>query len=256
MGKLEFATRIILLALGWTIVIARGITIGLDAGTFWSGGGLLAITLSLALVRAVDGPPSKKDPPDPKALPWGEKLIASLPGKVVVVLAVAVLAVGMGSITGTLLSVPLLGPANTVAALPDILGIAALGATLSVVGFVVPGVVIAMLGTPILSGVFEQWAGYIAPAIGGIAGAVLESGGIRGGFVGEVLESGSFATSILVVGLSALVGSVASILHEGFRDKKKLTVKGLGDTAVAGLGIGAINGIVLALILGVLGMLR
>lgn len=255
MTKLEFATRIILLALGWVLVLVRGVAIGLDTGTLWSAGGLFAVTLALALVRAVPNQPSEKNPPAPETLPWGEKLVASLPGKVVAVLAVAVLAVGMGSIVGVLVCVPVLGPTEMIAALPNVLGRAALGATLSVVGFVVFGVVIAILGTPILSGVFEHWAAYIAPAIGGVAGAVLESGAIRGGLIGEVLDSGSFAAGLLVVGLSAVVGGIASIIYEGILSEK-LTAKSLGETSTASLGIGAINGIVLALILGVLGMLR
>jgi hypothetical protein len=254
-SKLEFAARIVLLVLGWVLVIARAVTVGLHAGTLWSGGGLLAISLALALVRSMPGPPPTRKPPDPETLSKGERLSASTPGKVVTVLSVAVLAIGMGSIAGVLVCLPLLGPAETVITLPDILGRAALAATLSAVGFVILVVVIALLGTRILSGVFEHWAAYIAPVIGGVTGAVLESGATRGSWVGEVLENGAFATGLLVVGLSALVGGVASIIYEGIQSKR-LTVESLGETTIAGLGIGAINGFVLALILGILGMLR
>jgi hypothetical protein len=241
MTRTEFATRIVLLALGWVLVIARAVAVGFDAGTLWSTGGVLAISLALALVRFMPGPPPTSKPPDPETLSKGERLAASTPGKVVTILSVAVLAIGMGSIAGLLVCLPVLGPRQTVTALPGVLGRAALAATLSAVGFVILVVVIALLGTRILSGVFEHWAAYIAPVIGGVIGAVL--------------ESGAFATGLLVVGLSAVVGGIASIIYEGIQSNR-LTVKSLGETSTAGLGIGAINGLVLALTLGVLGMLR
>jgi len=255
MTKLEFATRIILLALSWGLAVARAVTIGLDAGTLWSGGGLLAVTLSLALFRWMDAPPTDREDPIPESLPWSEKLFASLPGRILGILAVATMAIGMGSIVGTLVSVPVLGITETIATLPDILGMTSLGATLSTVGFVVLTVVSAFLG-PILSSVFEEWIAYISPVIGGVAGAAIKSGSTIGGTIGEVLESGPIASGILVIGLSAVVGGIATLFHTVLRGAEKLSVKGLTDDGLAGLGLGAINGLILALILGVLGMLR
>jgi hypothetical protein len=255
MHKAEFATRIILLALGWALVMARIAGPGVDAGTLRAAGFLLAVTLSLALVRSIPDPPSGEDTPDPDTLPWTERLVAALPGKIAIVLAALLLAIGTGSIVGTLLCVPVLGPAEMVSALPGVLGKATLGAALSLIGFGLFGFVLAMLG-PILSSVFESWTMYIAPVIGGIAGAALESGPIRGGPIGEVLESGPIASGILLVGLSALVGSVASTILEGTRGKGKPSVKSLGENLIAGIGIGAINGIILALLFRAVGAWR
>ena len=255
MSKFELTIRIVLLALSWVLVIVRSVTIGLDAGTLWSGGSLLAVTLSLALVRWMDAPLTERENPTPESLPWSERLFASLPGRILGILAVATVAVGMGSIVGTLVSVPVLGPTEVIAALPDILGQAALVAALSTVGFLVLTVVSARRG-PILSSVFEQWIAYISPVIGGVAGAILEIGPSMGGTVREVLEAGPIFGGILVIGLSAVVGGIATVFHTVMRGVEKPSVKGLKDDGLAGLGLAAINGIVLALLLSVLGMLR
>jgi hypothetical protein len=172
--EVVFVEQVIVLALGWMMVIASIVSPGLDSGTLWVLGFLIALTLSLVLIRRLPGGMPGKETP-----PWAEKLVESKLGKVAVALLALILTIGTGSILGALACAAVQGVAKTIAGLPEILGTAIVGAALSVIGFGLFALLLGFLGS-VLSVAYEGWIGYIAPVVGGIVGAAV-AGGYAGG---------------------------------------------------------------------------
>lgn len=236
MNKVVFVEQVVVLALGWMVVIASIIGPWGGLGIPWVVGFLIALTLSLVLIRWLpDGKPGKETPP------WAVKLVESSLGKVVIALLALLLTVGTGSVLGALACVAVQGVARTISKLPEILGTAIVGAALSMVGFGLFALLLSLLG-PILSVVYEGWVGYIAPVVGGVVGAAIASGYVGGG--------------IYIVGIAALVGALAQTIFEVSTSKKRVRIKDVGESLTAGLGFGFINGLVLALFFWALKALR
>jgi hypothetical protein len=235
-NKVIFVELVIVLALGWVVAIASIASQGIDSSTLWVIGFFVALTLSFVLTRWLWARTPGRGPPT-----WAVRLAASKPGTVVQVLLALNLIIGMGSVIGVLICVPVQGVAKTIAGLPAILGTAMIGAAMSVVGFALFFLLLSLLG-PVLSVAFEGWIGYIAPVVGGVIGAALESGYASGG--------------MLVVGLSALVGAFALAIFTVSTGGKSVRIKDVGDSLTAGLGFGVINGLILAPLFWVLEILR
>jgi hypothetical protein len=236
MNKVVFVELVVVLALGWMVVIASIVGPWDGPVALWVVGFLIALTLSIVLIHWLpDGRPGKET----SAL--AERLVESRLGKVMIALLSLNLVVGTGSVLGVLLCVLVQGVAATIAGLPGILGTAIAGAALSMVGFAIFTLLLSLLG-PILSVVYEGWVGYIAPVVGGVAGAAIASGYVGGG--------------IGIVGTGALVGALAQVVFGVSTSKKRVKVKDVGELLTAGLGFGFINGLILALIFWVLKALR
>jgi hypothetical protein len=235
-SKVVFIELVIVLALGWVVVIASIAGPWIHSSTPWVIGFFAALTLSLVLIRWLWARTPGKEPST-----WADKLVASRPGKVVQVLLALNLTVGAGSVIGVLVCVPVQGVAKTIAGLPGILGTAMIGAAMSMIGFALFALLLSLLG-PVLSVAFEAWIGYIAPVVGGVVGAALESGYASGG--------------MLIVGLSALVGALALVIFEVSAGEKSVRIKDVGDWLTAGLGFGLVNGLILALLFWALEALR
>ena len=231
MNKKLTGAQVVVIALGWMMAIAFGVGPGFGSDTLWVPGLLLAMTAYLALDRWLPARPPENEGARPDPPGWAEKLVESIPGKIVLLLLGLTLVVGTGGLVGTLLCVPVKGLAETIASFPKTLGAAIVGALMSAIGFGLLTLLLSLAG-PILSAAFEAWIGYIAPVIGGIVGAALESGTLTGG--------------IAIVGASILVGGLASVIFEASTGKKSITAKAVGESLTAGLGFGLVNGLVLA----------
>ena len=237
MNKNLLGAQVAIIALGWMMVIAFGMGPGFDSDTLWVIALFLGMTACLALDRWLPARPPGNERTRPGPPSWAEKLVESIPGKIVLVLLGLALIAGTGGLVGTMVCVPVKGLVETIAGLPEILGAATVGAAMSVIGFGLLALLLSLLG-PILWVAFEEWIGYIAPVIGGIVGAVLESGILTGG--------------IAIVGSSILVGGLASVIFEASTSKKSVSVKAVGESLTAGLGFGLINGLILAVLFKVL----
>ncbi len=168
---------------------------------------------------------------------WVKKLVESKAGVVVQVLFSFVLVLGIGSIVGIVLWESIKGTARTVISSPGIFVAAVVGAAASTVGFGLFSLVLGMFG-PILSVVYEEWTSYVAPVVGGTVGAALGGG----------LE----VSVIYVVALSALTGGVALLFRRTLTAKERVTPKGITELAIAGVGFGVVNGIIVAAVFKVL----
>jgi hypothetical protein len=156
---------------------------------------------------------------------------------VALVLLSLMLVVSIGSIMGVILWEAVKGIAGTVTASPEIFVAAIVGAVASTVGFGLFALVLSLFG-PILSVVYEEWTEYIAPVIGGAVGAAI---------------SGGLAVSVIyMVALSALTGGIALLFYRIITAKERITFKDITELVIAGVGFGAVNGVIVAVFFKVL----
>ncbi len=194
-----------------------------DSGLHCITGLLLAAAILSCLVRKL----SQASQPASSSRP--DKPIESQAGIVVLLLSL-MLVVNVGSIIGVILWETIQGIAGTVTTSPEVFVAASVGAAASTIGFALFALALNLLG-PILSVVYEEWAAYIAPVIGGTVGAAI-SGGLD---------------IIYTVPLSALTGAIILLLYE-ILTKKSIPFQAITELVIAGVGFGAINGAILALI--------
>ena len=232
MIKVAFRVQAVILALGWVVVIASATIPGLDSDAPWIVAFFVALTISFVLIHRISAVPPAAEHPRLGSPSWVEKLVASIPGKIVIVLLSLVLMIGTGGVAGVLVCLPVKGISVTLAGLPEILGTAIVGAAVSIVGFGLFTLLLSLLG-PVLSVAFETWIGYIAPVIGGVVGAAVGSGYVTGG--------------LGIVGVSALTGGLVLVMFDASTSKKKVTGKAVGESLVAGMGLGFVQGVILAL---------
>ena len=206
-----------------------------DSGMRCATGLVLASAVLFCLVRWLSISSSEDSPQESPH--WVKVLIDSKAGIAVQVLLAMLLAVSVGSITGVILWEAIKGIAGTVAAAPEVFLAAIVGAAASMIGFGLFGLVLSLLG-PVLFVAIEEWTAYVAPVIGGTVG-----GAIGGGLAPYV---------IYIVALSALTGGITATLYGTITAKKRITFKAINELVIAGVGLGAINGIILAIFFKVL----
>ena len=202
-----------------------------DSGVRCITGLILAAAILLRLVRRLsqdDRQGSSRRTNEP---------VGSKVGIAVLLLSSLLLVVSLGSIAGIVTWEALKGMAGLFTASPKIFVAASVGAAASVIGFALFALALSLLG-PILSTVYEEWAAYMAPVVGGAAGATV-SGGLE---------------IILIIPLSALTGGIALLFYEAIITQERITFKGVTELALAGMGFGAINGVIVATIFKVLEM--
>ena len=162
---------------------------------------------------------------------WVKKLIESKSGVLVRSLLSLLLWVSLSGIIGIIIWEAIKGVAGTVTASFEVFVAASVGATASMISFALFALVLGLLG-PILAVAYEEWIWYIAPVIGGTVGAAI---------------SGGLAINVIyIVTLSALTGGLTSIFRQAITAKEKVTFKNATELAIAGVGLGAINGIIVA----------
>jgi hypothetical protein len=202
-----------------------------DSGVHCITGLVLAAAILLCLVRRLSQD-DRQELPRRVNEPVGSKA-----GIAILLLASLLLVASLGSIAGVVTWEALKGMAGLFTASPKIFVAASVGAAASVIGFALFALVISLLG-PIMSTVYEEWTAYMAPVVGGAAGAAV-SGGLG---------------IILTIPLGALTGGVALLFYETLTTKERITFKGVTELALAGMGFGVINGVIVATIFKVLEM--
>jgi hypothetical protein len=146
------------------------------------------------------------------------------------------LVVSIGSIIGVIIWEATKGIVGTVTTSPEIFVAAIVGAVASMVGFGLFALVLSMFG-PILSVVYEEWTEYVAPVVGGAVGAAI---------------GGGLVSVIYMVALSALTGGITLLFYGMITAKERITFKGITELLTAGVGFGAINGVIVAAVFKVL----
>ena len=164
---------------------------------------------------------------------WVKKLVASKAGTVAQVLLSLVLLVSIGAIVGIIIWEAIEG---TVSASPKVFVAAIVGAAASAIGFGLFALVLSLFG-PILSAVCEEWTAYVAPAIGGTVGAAI---------------SGGLTNVIYLVALSALTGGIVLLVFGTITGKERVTFNGISELVIAGVGFGAVNGVIVVAVFKVL----
>jgi hypothetical protein len=167
---------------------------------------------------------------------WIKKLVASQAGLVAQVLLSLMLMVSVGAIVGIIIWEVIEAIAGTITASPEVFVAAIVGSAASGIGFGLFALALSLFG-PILSAVYEEWTAYVAPAIGGAVGAAI---------------SGGLANVIYLVGLSALTGGIVLLFYRLITAKERLTLKGITELAIAGVGFGAVNGVIVTTVFKVL----
>jgi hypothetical protein len=170
----------------------------------------------------------------PESPIWVKKLLESKAGIVAQVMLTLMLVVSIGGIAGIVIWETVKGIFGAVTAPPEIFVAAVVGAAVSTIGFGLFAVVLGMLG-PILSVVYEEWTAYIAPVIGGTAGAAI-SGGLA-------------VNAVYIVALSALTGGITLVFYSLITAKEEISLKGISELVIAGVGFGAIDGVIVAAVL-------
>ena len=233
MIKPIFGAQVIVLVLGWVMVAASIVGPGSDSGALWPVGFFLALTLSLVLVRQLPAEPPARRPPGSGPTNWADAFAETPVGKIVYLLLALVLAAGSGGVAGVLVCVPVQGVAEAIAGFPETLGTAIAGAAMSVMGFGLLVLVMARRGPPLFAA-WEAWIGYVSPVVGGVVGAAVRSGTLSGG--------------IGIVGVSAWVGALGLLGFDLSAGGKRVGTKHVGESLVAGIGFGVINGVILAVL--------
>lgn len=231
MSQIGFRVRTAILAFGWLLVIASIVGQGFSSDSLWLVGFHFILTISLFVLREPLERPPVKEGVGPATRAWADRLAESKLGKALLLFFALIMMVGQGALIGVLICVPFLGIVEPVAIYPELLASAIAWAAMSMIGFLLLTLALRVFG-PVLWVVFEAWIGYIAPVIGGTVGSGLASGWISG--------------TLWIVGTSVLVGGVALLLFEMSASKKRVNIKGVGDTLTAGLGFGLVNGAILA----------
>jgi len=140
-------------------------------------------------------------------------------------------ALALGSVAGVALWGAISTLVETAAQAPRVFWAALVGAAISAVLYGLFSILLGLLG-PILAMAYQEWTAAIAPLIGGAVGAAL--------------GSGLAARAIAVVGLSAAAGGITLPLYRAIASRERVTLPGMRQAWIAGLGFGAINGGLLA----------
>ena len=172
-NKIVYGVLAVTLILGWMMGIAWHLNDGPQAETLWVASFFIVFTLSAIIMHQLL---SRDLPRAPDSQPQAKKLIESGPGSIVGLVLSLILMFGTGGIIGTLTCVPINGIEETITLFPDIMGMAILGAALSVIGFFIFFVVVAFGGRVSLPGVYEAWITFQSPIIGGVVGAAIGCG--------------------------------------------------------------------------------
>lgn len=202
-----------------------------DSGVDCISGLLLAAAILLCLVRRL----SQDDRQEASGRTNGP--VGSKARMTALLLSSLLLVASLGSVAGVVTWEALKGMAGLFTASPKIFVAASVGAAASVVGFALFALALSLLG-PILSTVYEEWTAYMAPVVGGAAGAAFNGG----------------LDIILIIPLGALTGGVALLFYETLVTQERITFKGATELVLAGMGFGAINGVIVAMIFKVLEM--
>jgi hypothetical protein len=202
----------------------------MSTGDYVCGIGLiLGVVLFYYFIRVMRTNVSEDGTVEPPA--WLKRLAESQGGEVVRALLALVLGIGLASLVGIVVWETVQGIAETAIAPREVFVAAFVGAVASMVGFALFALVLSLFG-PILSAAYEEWVGRIAPVIGGAVGAAI-SGGLG-------------VSVITIVALSALAGGLTLVLHQAITADKRITFKDVSESAIAGVGFGAVNGLLLA----------
>jgi hypothetical protein len=145
------------------------------------------------------------------------------------------LVVSVGSIIGVITWEALKGIAATLTASPEIFVAAIVGAAASAIGFTLLALALSFFDL-LLSMVYAEWTEYVAPVIGGAAGAAI-SGGI---FINYLVP------------LGALTGAITLLFYRMLTAKRKITRKSITELTLAGAGFGVVNGVIVAIFFKVL----
>jgi hypothetical protein len=147
------------------------------------------------------------------------------------------LVVSVGSIVGVVIWEAIKGIVGMVTASPEVFVAAIVGAAASMIGFGLFALMLSLFG-PILSIVYEEWTAYIAPTVGGTVGAAI---------------SGGLAVNVIyIVALGALTGGITLLFYGIITAKERITFKGMTELVIAGVGFGAVNGVIVAVVFKVL----
>jgi hypothetical protein len=202
----------------------------MSTGDYVCGIGLiLGVVLFYYFIRVMRTNVSEDGTVEPPA--WIKRLVESQGGVTVRAVLALVLGTGLASLVGIIIWETIQGIGRTATAPLQVYVAAFVGAVASMIGFALFTLVLALLG-PILMGVYQEWAGRVAPVIGGAVGAAI---------------SGGLAVNVIyIVGLSALTGGLTLVLREAITAEKRITLKDVTETSIAGVGFGAVNGLLLA----------
>jgi hypothetical protein len=143
------------------------------------------------------------------------------------------LAVSGGSLVGILIWGTTKAIAGVFIISPKTFVAAIAGAATSMVGFGLFALVLGLLG-PMLSVVYEEWTMSIAPVIGGTVGAAI--------------SSGLAVRVIYIVAIGALTGGVTLMSYRLIRSRERVALKAIADGLIAGVGFGAINGVIVGVV--------
>jgi hypothetical protein len=190
---------------------------------------ILGVVLFYYFIRVMRTNVSEDGTVEPPA--WVKRLVASKGGVVLRELLAFLLGMGLASLVGIVIWETIQGIAGFARTPREVFLAAFVGAVASMVGFGLFALVLSLFG-PILTAAYEEWTGRVAPVIGGAVGAAI-SGGLT-------------VSVIYIVGLSALTGGLTLVLREAIAAKKTITLDNATEIAIAGVGFGAINGLILA----------
>jgi hypothetical protein len=206
-----------------------------DSGIHCAIGLLLVSVVLFFLVRKLSSKPSQDSSPESPSR--AKRSADSKAGIVAQVLMSLILVVSIGAITGTVIWTAIQGLVGTITTSPEVFVAAIVGAAASAIGFGLFAVLLSLFG-PILSAAYEEWTAYIAPTIGGTVGAAI--------------SSGLAINVIYLVPLSALAGGIALLFYRVITARERITFNAISELMIAGVGFGAINGIILAIVFKVL----
>lgn len=202
----------------------------MSTGDYVCGIGLiLGVVLFYCFIRLMRTNVSEDGNVEPPV--WVKRLAGSKSGLVVRALLAFLLGTGLASLGGIVIWETLQGIARTATASLEVFVAALVGAVASMIGFALFALVLSLFG-PILTGMYEEWTGRVAPVIGGAVGAAIWGGlGVR---------------VIYIVGLSTLTGGLTLVLREAITAERRITLRDVIELAMVGAGFGAVNGLSLA----------
>jgi hypothetical protein len=258
-NKTTFGVLTITLILGWIVGLAWLMHAEPQAETPWVASFFLVFSLAVVGNRLF-----ARDDQQPSALSsLVKKFTSSKPGLAVRTLLGLIVMLGTGGIIGILVCIPIQGIAQTLATFPEMLRMAIVGGALSVIGFAIFFIAVALAGKVVdLSCVYEGWIAFQSPVIGGVVGAAIGCGYIPYGInqaLGVPDGMSGVGLGVCIVGIGTLVGGLALVLFETtwklfeWRDKgsQELKIAPL-ENSLAGMVFGAINSVILAVLFRIL----
>jgi len=162
---------------------------------------------------------------------WTKKLFDSKAWIVVQAVLTLVLMMSVGGVIGVVVWETMKGIVEAVKVLPAAFVASIGGAMISSVGFGFFTIVSRLL-RPMMFAMYVKWTWYISPVIGGAVGAAI--------------RVGTNVNVIHIVTLSAMTGGIMLLLYIMVIEKEKVTIKRITDTLIAGVGLGFVNGVIVA----------